>query len=363
MVRRSRRSGFTLIELLVVIAIIGVLISLLLPAVQKVREAANRTSCLNNLKQIALAAANYENAYKKFPPGIAWNPNSPANAWWSPPGPTGPFTSVLTYLLPYVEQDNVYNQIPSGLFSQTATGAGALGAWAYSYPPNDTQVANGFPPAQGPNYTAYLKPQADAIIKTFQCPSDNIQSADTSWGSGQVGGIWDMYAWTYGPSGGFYWATADFVWDWPGFGREMGRSNYIGCAGGLGHVNPWTDGSPSWSRYTGIYWAGSQTKLAHIKDGTSNTIAFGECLGGTFNPLRNFVGAWMGTGSLPTAWGLKPLNQVDWVNYSSLHPGLINFAWADGSVRSVALTADRNTFIYASGMKDARIYDPNNLGL
>src|SRR5258708_18347309 len=93
-----KRTGFTLIELLVVIAIVAVLIGLLLPAVQKVRDAAARMQCQNNLKQIGLAFHNYENANGLFPPAYSVILTFPSSTAWG------------TYLLPYLEQDNLYKR-------------------------------------------------------------------------------------------------------------------------------------------------------------------------------------------------------------------------------------------------------------
>ncbi|HMF19683.1 MAG TPA: DUF1559 domain-containing protein [Gemmataceae bacterium] len=107
---KRRWHGFTLIELLVVIAIIAILIALLVPAVQKVREAAARTQSENNLKQIGLAAHSANDAYKKLPHGLGFYPNTSPNwsnfNWGGPPATFGPITY---HLLPFIEQQNMYN--------------------------------------------------------------------------------------------------------------------------------------------------------------------------------------------------------------------------------------------------------------
>src|SRR5262249_17039435 len=153
--RRPTRptAAFTLIELLVVIAIIAVLLGLLLPAVQKVREAANRLSCANNLKQIGLAAHNYQSTHGRLPPGHLgpypprpYNPGDPAFESWLL---RAPHAGVLVHLLPYLEHDNIYRQLQ------------------VDWNPDSTAGTPWWTNAN--NWT-----MGQSRLKVFQCPSDDL---------------------------------------------------------------------------------------------------------------------------------------------------------------------------------------------
>ena len=139
----ASRRGFTLVELLVVIAIIGVLVALLLPAVQAAREAARRTQCSNNLKQIAIAIHNYHDSMRSFPPGyISTNPGVPGSSSWCRSGGVqgAPWTVLI---LPYTEQGNLHSKFNFNVKFQSTSNQMA--------PPNDAVVVP---------------------MKMYQCPSD-----------------------------------------------------------------------------------------------------------------------------------------------------------------------------------------------
>jgi prepilin-type N-terminal cleavage/methylation domain-containing protein/prepilin-type processing-associated H-X9-DG protein len=350
------RKGFSLIELLVVIAIIAILIGLLLPAVQRVRAAVARAECINNLKQIALAAHNFHDANGRFPPGLNVSPNSrdPYPAYNFPAPCAGPYTGSLAYLLPFVEQDNVYKQLAAfdpGLF-QFNSGSPA---WAYGYGPWD--FASGIPASQWNGTGGGYAKAINTNIRVYRCPADPGISAPL---------VVDGMTFNTRPPVGFF-----VAWDWvfniPGFGHELGRSNYVGVMGGYGLVYSDDAGHRQWAPYTGVFYVNSQTRIADILDGTANTLLFGEYLGGLhIDGTREMETSWMGAGCLPTRWGLAPIygpqgNDYYVIQFQSKHNGVVNFAFADGSVRGISQGADFFAFLYASGMADGQVFDPADL--
>jgi prepilin-type processing-associated H-X9-DG protein len=319
--------------LLVVIAIIAILIGLLLPAVQKVREAAARIQCDNNLKQIALASLAYENAYGCLPPGFV-NANGAEADQFFGVAPTQ--CGAQAYILPFIEQGNIYNEF-TGVDKNfwTVPLMQPVPPNQYVILPGQSLAANfwwGYGFAAGQGYWAN--------VKTFLCPSDIAEFvAPTS-------GIWATYICFN--SGGIDYLGGEYF----SGNIAFGRNNYASNAGWLGNYN----GNVQTSYCIGPYYDNSRTQLTWITDGTANTLAFGETLAGAAPPTqRDFVATWCGALNMPTAWGLNGTPQ--WYMYSSMHPTVVNFAFCDGSVHGVLKSVDTGTLNYASGYMDGVVYD------
>jgi prepilin-type N-terminal cleavage/methylation domain-containing protein/prepilin-type processing-associated H-X9-DG protein len=300
-----KRSAFTLIELLVVIAIIAVLIALLVPAVQKVREAAGRAQCQNNLKQLALACHNYHDAQGTLPRN--GSPKYPATSHGGGGlpgtgccGVAAPHWSWIARILPYIEQDSMFNQagIPDGNMNANAT---VLAVLAMDLP-------------------------------TLTCPVDD--SPRTRTDAADIGGAALMGVTSYKGVAGSNWGQ-DFYPNDSNFATSYPNVGANGSKNGL-------------ERGDGIFWRGDarygSLRLVRISDGTSNTFMIGEDVSELilWNAWAYSNGS-TATCSIPPNTGvtLPPLgtaNRGDWPNryaFRSRHPGGLNFAYADGSVRFV----------------------------
>ena len=344
------RTGFTLVELLVVIAIIGVMVGLLLPAVQSAREAARRMSCQNNLKQVGLALHNYHDTMRTFPPCAVWGV-----------GNNAPFTlpyhhTWIAMILPYLEQQALYDAIDK-----------RLPIWNQTLPNSTTRIIG-------------------QEIPTLRCPSD----AGTTGPAETHGIAVTNYA---GCEGYHWWETANVgPATWP-------------------EATRWVDPLTGVADFSGLFTHNRTRKMKDILDGTSNVVIVAEkdSAGYGGGPIRTVgtgvlrrgtgrvfssalvgtaVNGWAGNEGAPnpprtrnpdgsarptsgwfraaphaftptyiSAWGPN----AEWPGPGSMHPGGIQALWADGSVAFITETIDYGTWIKINAINTGqRKIDPRN---
>jgi prepilin-type N-terminal cleavage/methylation domain-containing protein len=309
------RRGFTLVELLVVIAIIGVLVALLLPAVQAAREAARRTQCINNIKQVALAAHNHHDTFGRFPAGsLGTTPTSAANV----PNLAGDqLIGGIASLLPYMEQNAAAVMIQRNL----------------KYDVHEPVWWN----------DASTLAAARMKTKVLVCPSTNPYEHQANMTIVMQYPVETLPA---GPNptmiNYYQYNMAD-----PG-GRSLGRTNYLGCGGKGADM-------AGWEINKGVFYNRSDTNMAHITDGTSNTLMFGEAIGGkttASGSSRQYGYTWMGVGYLANIMGIT---RNSFSSFSSEHANVVVFAMADGSVRSISRTVDHQQYLNAAGAADGNV--------
>jgi prepilin-type N-terminal cleavage/methylation domain-containing protein/prepilin-type processing-associated H-X9-DG protein len=336
--RASVRRGFTLIELLVVIAIIAVLIALLLPAIQKVREAANRIKCTNNLKQLALAINAYESAIGCLPPsctGLGWCSSTA--------GGTGDknITNMSGWilLLPYFEQGGLYNQLNlNAPFCDEAPQTGCVQCCSLVLNANGT-LGGGQP---APNNTATTDGNGalmSTYLAVFVCPSD-IGARLTGPGGPMC---------TTAPGNNLKGQLTNY--DFVTQNNELGTANSNNC-------NVWKTLSPK-ARYP--FGQNSNCRITEISDGTTNTFMIAESLVQNAGNTANAWGyrGWCQYGTNPgggygintwaTSGGSKVIGKLSWYGTAgSLHPGGCNFAMCDASVRFVSQNVNNQPLMDAS---------------
>ena len=370
----ARRPGFTLVELLVVIAIIGILVGLLLPAVQSAREAARRMTCSKNVREIGLATLNFESAFKRLPPGVMTPvtsplmPSAPLGVEWDKHNGIGH----LVQILPYLELRQLSQVFEAELnLNPDTNGVGAVSG-------SDQQLRNVYwwnndygvsPPARPSAWTT-----AQNNIPIFLCPSDIADQ-------GLEYSILFQFAYTGAttalPGHTYYYESSAFA-DWH---RTVGKTNYLGCAGrsgktgsqaldpaapagaNLGAVGITSDDLIGWCQ------ARSKTRLRDVTDGTSNTFFFGEVTGTWRKPRTNtsrqFSFWWVSNAGMITRFMIpNPTSATEWLQatqygegrkFHSLHGSGLHMSRLDNSVAIVPFSLEGRLWFIMGGMRDGQI--------
>ena len=317
---KQKKSGFTLIELLVVIAIIAILIGLLLPAVQKVREAAARTTCVNQLKNISLAVGNFEGTFTKFP-GMSTNATVGAQ-----PSQDQYFGSLFTQILPYIEQESLQKLIISQN-SSTYLAAAAVSPIKILVCPSDTSVSNGvLPNTKGAtSYVANTQVfgnsnSAGAALTTLTCAlrsTYNMGSLSNRDGTSNTITFFEQYA-SAGASG----ASGQNAWAMPVYGT-------VAVGGGVIANNVNQVGYPFYFNANGqINAAPAAIPAAGTVTPTGGAARPSITLGDVYvHPFPAFTAA-----LTPIRAGANSANNI----INPLHSGATPVAMGDGGVKSVS---------------------------
>lgn len=288
---RSVRRGFTLVELLVVIAIIGVLVALLLPAVQAARESARRSQCMNNLKQMGLALQNYHDLCRVFPPAklAGGSMSYPAFPPVSPGTDVVLNTTGFVLLLAQLEQQPLYQ------------------LYNFNYPSSiNNWNSGGKPLAAGATISTVNQPIYSKQLPVFTCPTDTVPAVLATYTPNSSGSPYEV--------------------------NNAAQSNYLFASGGADdYSQPWQQLRGSTD--IGPFGNDSAANLGDIKDGSSNTIAIGESKQGLGGKTFAYYGPYWGAGAHTCCHGYTPLNTPSFaINYDyNQDHSLKQYAWGFGS--------------------------------